>query len=66
MARANSGSILGDEIKERCLKDLLCAKSSSLHFSTGIGESLKDFMRETDVIGLALGKISGVLFIYYK
>lgn len=28
-------------------------------FSTGIGESLKDFMRETDVIGLALGKISG-------
>ena len=56
---ADFQEVVGDEIKERCLKDLLYAKSSSLHFSTGIGESLKDFMRETDVIGLALGKISG-------
>ena len=59
ISTADFQEVVGDEIKERCLKDLLYAKSSSLHFSTGIGESLKDFMRETDQIGLALVKISG-------
>ena len=56
---ADFQEVVGDEIKERCLKGLMYAKPRDLYFSIGIGESLKDFMRESNVIGLAFGKISG-------
>lgn len=47
---ADFQEVVGGEVTERCLKGLMYAKPRNLYFTIGIGESLKDFKREIEMI----------------